>query len=295
MMLLPRLLVYFTLATCVALLITRHYLLLPLTQEELRGGAGQLTVRVNTFRRLDLLDFFLDYYKSCDAIKQIQVVWSDQESKPPTEWLSRYPQGKVLFEVHSKDSLNNRFIPLQEVPTEAVLSIDDDLIIPCNLIGDTLRVWNSFPRALVGFSPRMITWDTNSGNFLYLRWQHTWWSGLYSVMLTKIGILHRDYLENFSKAVPQAFQEHVNKIRNCEDIAMAHIVAKQSNAAPVWIDGVVYEVSEKGISSGQSHFHDRSECISLLSNLTGEFPWVTGQQKISRMHWQDLVFLQQQL
>ena len=111
---------------------------------------------------------------------------------------------------------------------------------------------------------------------------------MYSVMLTKIGILHRDYLTAFSKTVPAVFLEHVNKVRNCEDIAMAHVVAKMSNAAPVWVDGVVYEVSEKGISSGQSHFNDRSDCVALLSQLTGEWPWVTGSQKVSKMHLFDL-------
>ena len=266
----------------------RHSLTLAISEQVLHGStAAQVTMRVNSFRRLDLLEFFLDYYKTCAAVKQIQVVWSDQRDKPPVDWLSKYPTGKVLFEVHDKDSLNNRFVPLQEIPTEAVLSIDDDLIVPCNLIEDTLRVWNSFPSALVGFSPRMLGWDTMTGDVRYMRWQQTWWSGMYAVMLTKIGILHRDYLSTFSKAVPPAFLEHVNKIRNCEDIAMAHVVAKSSNAAPVWVDGVVYEVSEKGISSGQSHFNDRSSCVAKLSQLTGEWPWVTGKQKVSRMHMLD--------
>lgn len=29
----------------------------------------------------------------------------------------------------------------------------------------------------------------------YLRWQHTWWSGTYSIILTKASLLHRDYLK----------------------------------------------------------------------------------------------------
>jgi len=271
----------------------RHVLHIPFTADELRGNAAsglhstQVTMRVNSFRRLDLLETFLDYYKTCNVVKEIQVVWSDQRDKPPTDWFSRYPAGKVLFEVHDKDSLNNRFVPLLKLSTEAVLSIDDDLIIPCNLIEDTLSVWNSFPRALVGFSPRMIGWDPISGNSRYMRWQHTWWSGLYSIMLTKICIIHRDYLTAFVKTIPTTFFDHVNKIRNCEDIAMAHMVAKLSNAAPVWVDGVVYEVSETGISSGQSHFNDRSECVSVLSQMTGEFPWVTASQKLNRMHFLD--------
>ena len=77
--------------------------------------------RVNTFRRLDLIKYFLDYYQTCDVIKQVQVVWSDQVNSPPTDWLKNYPPGKFMFEVHKTDSLNNRFKVLDSVPTEVCL------------------------------------------------------------------------------------------------------------------------------------------------------------------------------
>ena len=77
---------------------------------------------------------------------------------------------------------------------------------------------------LVGFSPRMTTYDIITGDhkhsrhFLlgfftlllasllhsfsdplgqrrYLRWQNTWWSGTYSIILTKACLLHRNYLD----------------------------------------------------------------------------------------------------
>lgn len=261
----------------------------PLTAEELgkQISSNQVTMRVNSFRRLDLLEFFLDYYKTCDVVNQIQVVWSDQQNKPPLDWLSKYPNGKVVFEVHAKNSLNNRFIPLQEIRTDAVLSIDDDLIIPCQLVQESLEVWNTFPNALVGYSPRMIGWDTTTGNVKYLRWQHTWWSGLYSIMLTKITFLHKQYLNSYKTDTPPAFLEHVDRMRNCEDVAMAHLVATKTHAAPVWVDGAIYEVSEKGISSGSSHFSDRSMCVGLLQNLTNSWPWVTGRQKVSKMSFWD--------
>lgn len=287
-------------AVATVLLLSTAYVILlvqlrvPLTAAELAPigrKSAQLTMRVNSFRRLDLLEFFLDYYKTCDTVKQIQVVWSDQQNKPPLGWVLKYPEGKVLFEVHAKDSLNNRFVALHDIPTDAVLSIDDDLILPCHLLQDTLQVWHSFDQALVGFSPRMLGFDTTTGSLRYLRWQHTWWSGLYTIMLTKLSFMHRDNLKAFQSLVPATFLAHIDKIRNCEDIAMAYAVAKASNAAPVWVDGVVYEVSETGISSGQTHFTDRSECVALLRALTNEWPWVTGKQKISRLHLLDLLSL----
>ena len=265
-----------------------------------------LTIRVNTFRRNDLLEGFLKYYtaekrmKECALLKEITVVWSDTENKPPLDWEKTYGPKVVSntdtkdsknpitgpyvrFEVHEQNSLNNRFVSLQDVPTEAVLSIDDDLIIPCDTLAQNLRTWTSFPRALVGFSPRMHGYDALSGDTRYLRWQHTWWSGVYSIMLTKAAFMHRDYLSDFQRLVPQAFLQHVDDVRNCEDLALAYVAAKQTNAAPVWANGIVYEVSGQnlgGISAGGSHFETRSECLGKLRELAGDFPWVTGYQKV---------------
>ena len=65
----------------------------------------------------------MDYYKTCDIISQVQIVWSDQVNKPPLDWLKNYPKDKFMFEVHKTDSLNNRFRVLDSVPTEVNLFI----------------------------------------------------------------------------------------------------------------------------------------------------------------------------
>jgi len=89
---------------------------------------------------------------------------------------------------------------------------------------------------------------------------------------------------------------------------MAYIVSLQSTAAPVWVDGIVYEVSAQntgGISAaGTSHFDTRSACLDVLKGMvttdtqagTGagagagagagtsvQLPWVTGYQKVQPM------------
>lgn len=39
--------------------------------------------------------------------------------------------------------------------------------------------------------------DPETGDSRYLHWQHTWWSGKYSIMLTKVCFMHRKYLEAY--------------------------------------------------------------------------------------------------
>jgi hypothetical protein len=57
------------------------------------------------------------------------------------------------------------------------------------------------------------------------------------------------------------------------------MIASLTDAPPVWINGVIYDIASNGISSGQSHFVDRGECLSKLKEYTKQWPWVTGYQK----------------
>ena len=50
------------------------------------AGARGCSVRVNTFRRNDLLAGFVEHYERCEAAAEIVVVWSDPANAPP-RWL----------------------------------------------------------------------------------------------------------------------------------------------------------------------------------------------------------------
>lgn len=67
---------------------------------------------------MDLIEDFLKYYNECDIVDQIQVVWSDQENKPPLDWIPRYKKDKVIFEEHHNNSLVNRFRCISPLHTE---------------------------------------------------------------------------------------------------------------------------------------------------------------------------------
>lgn len=60
-------------------------------------------------------------------------------------------------------------------------------------------------------------------------------SSLYSIVLTKASFLHRDYLTAFQQLVPETVLEEIDRNRNGEDIAMAHVVAQLSRAPSVWV------------------------------------------------------------
>ena len=76
------------------------------------------TIRVNSFRRNDLLTLFLDHYTQCDDVKEIQIVWSDPLSKPLLNVVKEYPHKLINFEIHKNNSLSNRFRPLIPITTD---------------------------------------------------------------------------------------------------------------------------------------------------------------------------------
>lgn len=77
------------------------------------------------------------------------------------------------------------------VTTDAVLSTDEDVLVPCQDLSLLHSTWQLNPLVLVGYSPRLYAYDVISGALKYLNWQHTWWTGAYGIMLTKLCMLHK--------------------------------------------------------------------------------------------------------
>ena len=88
------------------------------------------TIRINTWQRLEQLLVSIEHHATCPGVAQIQVVWCE-EKDPPQELVA---YSKVVVERHSVNSLNERFRVLQETPTMGILSMDDDVLRPCEAI-----------------------------------------------------------------------------------------------------------------------------------------------------------------
>lgn len=88
------------------------------------------TIRINTWQRVEQLLVSIEHHSTCPGVAQIQVVWCE-ETDPPDELVSFE---KVVVERHSVNSLNERFHILQEAPTYGILSMDDDVLRPCEAI-----------------------------------------------------------------------------------------------------------------------------------------------------------------
>lgn len=109
----------------------------------------------------------VQHYSLCPNVDSIRVVWSEYK-EPPSDTLRAVLRSyvkaasrksthtiKLKIDVHDEDNLNTRFRPLDDLATNAIFSVDDDVVVPCNTLAFAFGVWSSAQDSMVGFVPRM--------------------------------------------------------------------------------------------------------------------------------------------
>lgn len=110
------------------------------------------TIRINTWKRQEQLLLSVEHHSSCPGVAEIQVIWCDKEEEPPA---GLFNFSKVVVERHDVNSLNERFNILSSTPTLGILSIDDDVLRPCEAIDSGFFKWTQNPDRMVGFDGRV--------------------------------------------------------------------------------------------------------------------------------------------
>jgi glucuronyl/N-acetylglucosaminyl transferase EXT2 len=250
----------------------------------------QYTIRINTFKRTEQLRISLDHHASCDAVRQIQVVWCTAQGEAP-EWLLNFGE-KVVVEYHDVNSLSERFRILLEPPTKGILTIDDDVLRPCIAMDAGFVKWVDNPDRMVGFDARghgimnaaakgdkalvgLVDQQQpqQDEHWVYSYLSTTEKTNQYSLTLTRYAFVHRDYLDSYFSAMPAVIRETVATNMNCEDIAMSFWVSSQTDGRPplladFWaIKTQLKLYSAKGISSTKNHKALRDACVESFANV----------------------------
>eukprot|EP00803_Ostreobium_quekettii_P011405 evm.model.scf_473.9 EVM.evm.TU.scf_473.9 scf_473:50116-57649(-) len=240
-------------------------------------ATNRFTLFLNSYHRRDLLQKSVQRYSKCPRIDAIRVIWCEDEP-PPVHGQSSSAYFSSLKEVQYDEmpdsSLNNRFRPLEGLRTEAVLSIDDDIYLPCSELDRAFEVWQKRKRAIVGFFPRanVVNQDCSQR---YLLGTGTFWKGEYSMVLTKAAFLHRDYLERYTNHMPRELRDYVDAHHNCEDVAMQFMVANVTHEAPEFVNTLwIKDIGKgprkvKGISSDAQHTEARTQCLNDMTRMYG--------------------------
>ena len=273
-----------------------------------KGGArGRFTVVLNTYRRPDRLKKAISHYARCEGVDAVRVVWSES-GNPPRGW--EVPGGaKLIYDIHEKNSINNRFVPLKGVGTDAIFNVDDDMIVDCRSVLFAFETWRTSSETLVGFNPRLHTTPRNylekaplsqrslrfepkhswTGaekpcQYRYRHYWYVWWHGAYSMVLTKAAFCHHKYFEMYANNLPKAVWDFVHENKNCEDIAMQFLISNATGLPPVWVrghyrDSGVLDFSG-GISVKSGHLTKRDGCLTRFAEAFGHMPLKLGRSHV---------------
>ncbi|KAL7528023.1 hypothetical protein ACHAWF_002410, partial [Thalassiosira exigua] len=259
----------------------RAHKLAPITQHSI--DMSQFTIRINTWRRNEQLLLSLNHHVRCPGVAEIQVVWCDVKNDPPDE-VAHHPSGKVKVERHEIDSLNERFKVLIVPPTLGILSLDDDVLRPCEALDAGFVRWTRHPHRMVGFDARRHVEETNAVE-VGLGREHRMWkyalrsptkrTNRYTISLPRAAFLHRDYLDLYTVALPRSAYTYVARTLECEDIAMSFLVSSLTDGKPPlladhWaVNSIVELYSEKRISNGSRHKSARDKCVDDFATELG--------------------------
>ncbi|EPY83725.1 exostoses-like protein [Camelus ferus] len=202
----------------------------------------------------------------------VVVVWNSP--KLPSEDLLWPDIGVPIMVVRTeKNSLNNRFLPWNEIETEAILSIDDDAHLRHDEIMFGFRSLNSFhvipaysfckgwkdagcqkledqlaelSTQVCAYTCFLRVWREARDRIVgfpgrYHAWDIPHQSWLYnsnyscelSMVLTGAAFFHKYYAYLYSYVMPQAIRDMVDEYINCEDIAMNFLVSHITRKPPI--------------------------------------------------------------
>ena len=229
---------------------------------------------------------------------------------------------QVAFLLQRSDSLNNRFNPIPQLRTKAVFVTDEDVRVPIDEVVFAFRTWETLfdGTRLVGFYPRSHTelqqgadgggaanGPLENGGVHQYRYQYH--LGLkppdkgYSMVLTKGMFMASDYLFTYSCLLPQGIRDYVDRVTNCEDLAVNMMVAGMTDEAPLYIGllhggllvdyGTHLNDTMSGISAKAGHGDSRSACLCDLGELWhergsskfGKIPLQWGNLMVTRSSW----------
>ncbi|XP_054738063.1 exostosin-2 [Anastrepha obliqua] len=249
---------------------TFNPLFLPVISPKAQG----FTAVILTYDRVESLFTLIQKLAMVPSLQSILVIWNNQNKMPPH--LSAFPTiSKPLKVIQTRaNKLSNRFYPYNEIETEAILTIDDDInMLTTDELDFGYEVWREFPDRIVGFPSRIHVWDNVSMHWRY----ESEWTNQISMVLTGAAFHHKFWSHMYTYAMPGDIKDWVDQHMNCEDIAMNFLVANITNKPPIKVTPrKKFKCPEctntEMLSADLNHMRERSACIDRFASIYGRVP-----------------------
>lgn len=186
--------------------------------------------------------------------------------------------------------ISERFRPFEQISTDAILSLDEDVTLTTEEIDFAFFVWKQFPQQIVGYPARSHYWDEQRARWSY----SSKWSNEYSMVLTSAAFYHSYYNALFSSVLSPRLIDFIDQTQNCEDILMNFLVADVTAFPPVKVTqrkqyrdttnagignvGTIGSLDRETAGRFPSawndpdHFRQRGECVARFAAEFGRIP-----------------------
>ena len=129
------------------------------------------------------------------------------------------------------------------------------------------------PSYIVGFSPRGHSYSPEEG---YQYRFNSEMPGYHTMILTNNAFLHRQYIHMFEDHLPQRVGQLIDKLQNCEDIAMNFLVASFCRCAfAAYVktkEKRIHYGSNGGLHGEPDHYQERSLCLDKFASCFPTLP-----------------------
>ncbi|ESO89598.1 hypothetical protein LOTGIDRAFT_124977 [Lottia gigantea] len=250
--------------------VVKNPLFLPLSPSKSQG----FTAVILTYDRLESLYEVIKQVARAPSLAKVVVVWNNQNKVAPP--MSSWPYiGKPVKVVTTKkNKLSNRFVPYDEIETECILALDDDIVmLTADEVEFGYQVWREFPDRLVGFPSRLHLWDNATSKWKY----ESEWTNEISMVLTGAAFYHKYFSYLYTNAMPGNIKALVDEHMNCEDIAMNFLMANVTGKAPIKVTPrkkfkCPQCISNEMLSADITHMIERSDCINMFTKIYQTMP-----------------------
>ncbi|KAK9473531.1 glycosyl transferase family 64 domain-containing protein [Dipodascopsis tothii] len=238
-----------------------------------------------------ILTYLTEQYLKLPRVDRVFITWHNPKLAVSDELesvMERYP-GRVFILNQKINSLNNRFNPISELRTQAVLISDDDIWASPDDLQYAFETWQANPDVLVGFSARVDCkhWVTGETIYCFPQGSNT---KDYSMILTKLMFMDSDYLFLWRCGLPSHINTYIDEAMNCEDIGINFMISGISAHAPIHVASKeVYDfgVQKSGISNAPGHWETRGRCIRDMSAFFGGSTLVKSRGSFVREKFDD--------
>eukprot|EP00873_Tetraselmis_striata_P045098 jgi/Tetstr1/465362/TSEL_010048.t1 len=249
-----------------------------------RAEEGQVTVVLLTHarsKRVQLLHQSLERYMAMPIVRHILLLLNGADvpfDVAPFE-------GKLILKAFAHNSMNNRLRIAGEVATEAVLWMDDDVVVEEEAVRCLYRTWVGQPDRVLGLDPKGIQYASLRYIANYDFRRH---SG-YSYVAGNTMLFHHSYLDAYladERLVRWVHPERWDRpydstarrraddeVHFCEDLALVALVANATGKPPLVVERIKGAVRGVGVKEGLSlaggWWTMRARCIIWLEGHFG--------------------------